>query len=140
MNRKWTETQTKRINQSRSKILYDALVKWAISNPLECKKYDVDYSLKNLPDGVFGRLRFGNFLFKHKDLFFNIDFQTQNVLDIQTLIDNYKPEKLRVKQRKYYSIYKDDFTKEFSLYSDNHLKDHDDMIDWFVNVAKIYFI
>lgn len=63
----WPEDLVRYINRSRSKRLYDTLVKWAISNPLECITYVVEYGLYNVFDKGINRLKFGYFKFEYKN-------------------------------------------------------------------------
>lgn len=135
----WPEDLVRYINRSRSKRLYDTLVKWAISNPLECITYVVEYGLYNVFDKGINRLKFGYFKFEYKNTMYNIVFETKNIVDIQTFLgsDLQQTGEIKLKERQYYTIYFEYYANIYSLYSDNHLTTHDDLIDWFVNIAKI---
>lgn len=135
----WQKDQVKYINQTRSKRLYETLVNWAINNPLECITYDIEYSLYNILDASFTRLNFGHFKFEYKNIIYNIIFETSNILEIQTFLssDVQQSKNIKLKELRYYSILYYEYVHEYVLYSDKHLKTHDDLIDWFVNISKI---
>lgn len=114
--------------------IYKWLVNWCSLNPLEVSEYQI--SVYNLTIYSLGILKCLSFIYKN-DMFVMQFADYVYSIRIQRKRKTYKDRYIG-QGMQYYTLYHDFTNNAIQLYSDNRIIGHEDLLEWFDKVPRLF--